>query len=213
MGTLIYILVFFTPSIVESVQDPARAWIPPAPDVRDLECEAGPEDLARREAPDEVEPPAYRQDYLERRAVICRERLLPHAARPARDDAVLNRLRHHAQEAAGRVKALGPGERTWLVEVNYPDVRVAHKLAFATKTALLDLGLRVTDRAPALAAADLEVLSTLPPEKGYPLACERMHAAGGLRAGDGLVMLASLHPRETALHTGLCVDGAWRWLP
>ena len=139
---------------------------------------------------------------------------MPHGARRAQDDAILYGLRTTAAEMAGLVAELDEPrpERTWLVETFYPDPGVAHKIAFAVKSALLDRDLSVSDRAPTLAAGDIEVLGQLRQSAAYPLACTRYASAGSLRADDALLAIVLRDPRETILHAGVCTDGRWRWL-
>lgn len=210
----LYVLLFFMPSLVEEARDPMGGLLPSEIDVRDLECEQVTTEAARARAPGEVAAPPARGDTLERRAVICRERLMPHGARHPRDDAILTGLRAQATELAGLLAALEAPlrDRTWLVEVFHPDVRVGVKVAFALKNALLDRGLRVTDRAPTLAAGDIEVIGRTEPARAWPLACTRYAASGSLGPGDALMAVALRDPRETALHLGVCADGRWRWL-
>lgn len=210
----LYVLLFFAPSIIEEAHDPIGGMLPSAIDVADLECEPVSTDAARRRAPGRIADPAPRGDFIERRAVICRERLLPRGARPARDDAILSELGETAGELAGLVAALEGAlrGRTWLVEVYHPDPRVMAKVAFAMKTALLDRGLAVSDRAPTLAAGDVEVIGRTEPARAWPLACLRYAATGSVGAGDALVGVALRDRRETQLHVGVCADGRWRWL-
>ncbi|MCA9541796.1 MAG: hypothetical protein KC620_23025, partial [Myxococcales bacterium] len=101
---------------------------------------------------------------------------------------------------------------TWLVEVFHPEVAVGQKISFAVKNALLDRGLHASDRAPALAAGDIEVIGAVEPERAYPLVCARYAAAGSLRPDDALMAVVLRDPRETMLHVGVCADGRWRWL-
>ena len=103
-------------------------------------------------------------------------------------------------------------ERTWLVEVYYPRVAVGQKIGFAVKNALLDRNRIVTDRAPTLAAGDIEVIGRLPHEKAWPLACMRYRAVGALGENDALLAVVLRDHRETMLHAGTCIDGVWRWL-
>ena len=214
MAFWLYLLLFYTPSIIERAQDPLDGWLPAQAALRDLDCEAVTAEGARQLAPGEVSESSPRGDYLIRRAVICRERLMPHHVRRPQDDAILSRLRITAEEMAALVVGLDASrrERTWLVETFHPDSRVAHKIGFAVKNALLDRGLRVSDRAPALAAGDIEVIGQLAPQAAYPLACTRYAALGALRPQDALLAIVLRDARETLLHAGLCVDGRWRWL-
>ena len=214
MAFWLYLLLFYTPSLIEDARDPLDGWLPAQTALRDLDCEAMTTEGARRRAPGQVPESSPRGDYLNRRAVICRERLMPHGARRAQDDAILSRLRITAGDMAAVVAELEAPrrDRTWLVETFHPDSSVAHKIGFAVKNALLDRGLRVSDRAPTLAAGDIEVLGGLDPRAAYPLACTRYASAGSLGTGDALLAIVLRDARETVLHAGLCLDGRWQWL-
>ena len=82
----------------------------------------------------------------------------------------------------------------------------------AVKNALLDRSLKVSDRAPALAAGDIEVIGRLSPQAAYPIACTRYAAAGSLGDDDALLTIVLRDPQETLLHAGICTGGRWRWL-
>lgn len=216
----LYVLLFSLPSIVESARDPITG--PLAPDLfagagdalRGFDCEAITYEAARRREPGRVTAPPPRGDFLDRQAVICRARLMPPGVRKARDEAILSDLRRSADEMAGQVAELADPLRTrnWLVEVYYPDAQVAAKVEFAAKNALLEAGVRVSDRAPTLAAGDVEVLGRIDPRRAWPLACTRYVATGSLGPGDALMGIALRDRRATILNVGYCADGAWRWL-
>lgn len=213
MTVLIFMALFYAPSFLSGAQDPLDGWAAPDVDLRRLDCTPMDMEAARREAPGALPPPSFRGDFIERRAVICRGRLMPPGSRRAQDEAVLQRLRDTAARFAGAVKATDGAEgRTWMVQVMHPRPAVGAKISFALKNALMDVGLPVSDRAPALAVADVQVLGALPPEQGWPLACARWAATGSVRSGLGVVAAALRDDRETILHLGLCLDGAWRWL-
>lgn len=210
----LFLALFYLPSLLERAQDPLDGWLPSEAALRKLDCDPVTMEGARQLAPGRLPEPSARGDYIERRAVICRERLLEPGIRRPRDDALLSRLRATADETAALVDELDPAERqrTWLVETFHPDPAVGHKIGFAVKNALLDRSLKVSDRAPALAAGDVEVIGRLEQQAAYPLACTRYAAAGSLGAGDALLAVVLRDPRETILHAGVCADGRWRWL-
>ena len=210
----LYLLLFYMPSLVESARDPVEGWLPSEIALRDLDCTPMTTEGAQAVAPGRVPEASPRGDFMDRRAVLCRERLMPQGVRRPQDDAILSELRATAKELAALVEALDPPqrERTWQVEVFYPDASVAHKIGFAVKNALLDRGRRVSDRVPTLAGGDILVLATLSPQTAYQLACTRYAALGSLGPNDALLAIVLRHPRETALHAGICLDGRWRWL-
>jgi hypothetical protein len=100
-----------------------------------------------------------------------------------------------------------------MVEVHYPHGEVAHKIGFATKHALVEQGLEVSDRQPLLGASDLAVITRMPLPEALPTACRRYHDSGALGPDDALLSVVHLDRRSTTLQTGLCVDGHWAWLP
>lgn len=211
----IFVLLYTLPGVAEELNDPVDGWLPAEAEARQLECERLSIEAARAVAPGQVPGPAARgSDFFRRSAVICRGRLIPVGARRAQDDAILTTLREAADEMASAVAALERPlrDRTWMVEVFYPDSGVSQKIAFAAKNALLDRGLRVTDRAPTLAAGDLEVIGLVPPAKAYPLACTRYAMTGSVPRDRALMALVLRHPRATILNVGVCADGRWRWI-
>jgi hypothetical protein len=212
VATLLYLLIFSLPSIIETVRDPIDGLLPAKADLRDLDCTPLTTKGAARLAPGQV-PLPERGDRLTRRAVICRERLLKHGTRPPQDDAILMQLRATAAEFAVLTGA-EPGwdTRRWMVEVIHPRSAVAQKISFATKNALLDLGRNVTDRTPTLAAGDIEVIGRLSPDRAWPLACLRYRAVESMGPNDALLAVVLRDHRETVLHAGICADGQWRWL-
>ena len=215
----LYVLLFSLPSLIEYARDPVSGPLDPgligAADVlRGLDCEPASYAAAREQAPGRVTAPPARGDVLQRKAVICRARLMPPGVRRARDEAILSNLRESTDEMAGLVAGLaGPlRARTWLVEAYYPEAEVAAKVQFAAKNALMARGVRVTDRTPALAAGDVEVLGRIDPQRAWPLACTRYTATGSLGPNDALMGVALRDRRATILNVGYCADGAWRWL-
>lgn len=207
MATLLYLLIFSLPSIIETVRDPIDGLLPAKADLRDMDCTPLTTEGANRVAPGQV-PLPERGDRLDRRAVMCRERLLKHGTRPPQDDAILMQLRATAAEFA----SLTSDDRRWMVEVIHPRSAVAQKIGFAMKTALLDLGRQVTDRTPTLAAGDIEVIGRLSPDRAFPLACLRYRAVESMGPQDALLAVVLRDHRETVLHAGICADGQWRWL-
>lgn len=132
--------------------------------------------------------------------------------RPARDEVILSSLRQTVGDITQTASSLEEGELTWHVDAFYPQPAVAAKISVAARTELVEKGRKVSDRVPVLAAGDLAILWQLPPERAYPLACERYFAEGVLTERDVFLGLMIVDPRETGLHAGLCVKGEWKWL-
>ncbi|MFN3197555.1 MAG: hypothetical protein ACE366_03890 [Bradymonadia bacterium] len=214
MTTIIFLILFNLPNLIEGAQDPVDGWVAPDVDLQALDCTPMPIEAARQALPGRIPPPSARGDYIDRRAVICRERLMPRGVRVPRDDALLLELRSTAKDMAGLVAGLSEDERgrLWMVEAFHPDPRMSHKISFAVKNALLDQGVKVSDRTPTLAAGDIAVIGGVEAARAYPLACTRYAAAGSLGSNHGLLAVVLRDARETTLHGGVCLDGRWRWL-
>lgn len=194
--------------------DPAPGFRTTRDEARRLDCERVDPTTASRQYPGQIEAPGPRGELMERRAVVCRERMMQPGLRSARDEAILSTLQAEVSALASEAAALRPdlAEQTWLVETYYPSVPVSQKVSFAAKDALVRAGLSVSDRAPGIGAADLQVITRMPPEQAYPAACLRYRQTGSLGEDDVLLAVVHRDPRETILHAGLCSGGQWTWL-
>lgn len=194
--------------------DPAPGLLRSSDSVRSMECAWTDPATVRRDRPGALPPERPRGDYVERSALVCTARFLRPGLRSPADEAVLDQLDVRTREIAAAAGSLRPelAERTWLVEAFHPSAPVTGKITFATKAALMDQGLAVSDRLPTLAAGDVLVLTRLPPDQAYPAACARWSANGTLREGDALLAVLIRDPRETALHGGVCAGGRWEWI-
>lgn len=194
--------------------DPAPGVLRSKAEARQLDCEPMSAEVGAARRPGEITTSQPRGDFVNRSAMLCAERLLDPGVRAPRDEAILASLDAMTTEMAAAAASRRPdlAGRTWLVESHYPSAEVASKLSFAAKTALARQGLSVSDRTPLLAVGEVGVLTSLPPERAYAAACQRYAATGGLGSTDALLAVVSRDPRETLLHAGLCVDGAWSWL-
>lgn len=196
------------------LMNPAPDLVRPKSDFRQLDCERMSVQTGHRLYPGDVQAEPPRGEYRKRDVVVCRERLLhPDVRRPA-EDAILRDLAYTSQALAETAASLRPdlADRTWLVESFHASVPVATKVSFATKNALMQQGLRVSDRTPVLGAGDVDVLTRMSPEQAYPAACLRWSQTGSLTHHDALLAVVHRDPRETVLHLGLCADGVWTWL-
>ncbi len=209
------IFVLFVLTLMATVKpDPAPGLFRTKTASAELDCEQLTVARANQERPGQIGEARPRGDYVDRRVVVCSERLISHGVRPVRDEAILSTLDARADEVASAAAALGPDlqSRTWLVETYYPSVQVASKVSFAAKNSLMEHGLTVSDRTPILGFGDLDVITRMPAEQAYPAACKRYYATGSLGEQDALLAVVSRDPRETILHAGLCSRGQWKWL-
>jgi hypothetical protein len=194
--------------------DPAPGLTRSRAKARMLECERLDAATANARYPGMIEEPRPRGEFVERSALVCAERLMRPGLRADRDEAILSTLEGLTSDLSAAATGLHPelASRTWLVESYYPSPTVSAKLSFATKNALVEQGLRVSDRTPILSAGDVDVLTRMPPEEAYAAACRRYSDNGSLGAGDALLAVVSRDPRETILHAGLCTEGRWAWV-
>ncbi len=204
--------LLFLPTLIH--KDPAPGMTMSRTRSRTLECERITAEVASQRYPGKVQPSRPRGEYLERSALVCAERLVRPGLREDRDEAILSSLQALVADLTSSAVDLHPelASRTWLVEAFYPSAPVSAKLSFATKNALVERGLLVSDRTPTLSAGDVDVLTRMPPEQAYPAACRRYNDNGSMGAEHALLAIVSRDPRETILHAGLCADGQWSWL-
>jgi len=194
-------------------RDPAPNLFRGRDDARRLECVRWFGKVAERQLPGRVAP-AKPSGVTEPEALVCRGRLLRPGLRDSRDEAVLRELESKVSAVASQVASVRAdlSGRTWLVEAFYPNPAVGTKISFALKSALMRESLLVSDRLPLLSATDLEIITRLPPNEAYDVACHRWHTTGQLLPSDVLIAQIVRDRRETNLHTGLCIDGRWSWV-
>lgn len=184
-------------------------------DARRYDCERLDPVSGSQRYPGRIAPPPPRATPDEQAgSVLCRERMLRPGLRAARDEAILSTLEDRTAGLASQAHSRRPDlrERTWLVEVFYPNSAVSAKIDFAAKNALSQAGLAVSDRAPVLGFGDIDVITRMAPAEAYPVACQRYHDTGSLGESDALLAVLVRDPRETLLHAGLCDKGHWTWL-
>jgi hypothetical protein len=199
--------------LMEHATDPSPGFFQSKAAARNLDCTRLTQAQAHELHPGRVPEPAARDIAGgSTDALVCASRIMNHGERPPRDEAILSSLRQTVGAITQLASALTPEEVTWHVDAFYPDPAVAAKIAVAARTDLAERGRRVSDRVPLLAAGDIALLGTLPPRDAYPLACARYQAHQSLGDADAFLGLMIVDPRETALHAGLCIRGAWRWL-
>jgi hypothetical protein len=219
MGFLVVLLLLFimpniVPPLVEMAQDPSPGITLSKAESRRLECERTTLEHAGKLFSGEVAKARPRGEFIERSAMICAETIMqPHQRAPL-DHAILNNLENTIDAIAtlAHTRYTQHHKKLWHVESFYPNPQVASKLAFALKNALVTRGLKVSDQTPTLAFGDIDVLSRLPPDESYPLACQRYLAAESLSNDDVLISLVLRDRRETILHAGLCANGQWQWI-
>lgn len=209
----IFWLMILVPVVWSVITDPAPGFGRSKAASRNLACEQLNEDAVRRRYPGTLEEVSSRGDFVDIRTMACGARIMAYDERPVRDGLLLTALQERAADIAQKVIAQPDAAgRTWLVEAFYPDPKVATKLAFAVKAALVERQQKVSDRVPTLAAGDVLVLGATPPVRAYPLACARYQAEGSLAADDTLLMITLTDPRDVTLSVGRCTAGEWQWI-
>ena len=209
-----WLLLFLIPLpvYVTRASDPAPGVWQTRQDARNYECVTLDQARAHELYPSQVPELPARRTGFDHDALVCSARYLKLDERPARHEAILATLRASTTELAQAAGSAVTEDLLWHVDAFYPDVAVGAKIAVATRMELAERGHKVSDRVPILGAGDVSVLSTLPAAKAYPLACARYFAEHSLSDHDALLGLMVVDPRETQLHAGVCVHGAWKWL-
>lgn len=215
METLLIMLLLPMPALVDRAWDPAPGLWNSRVEVRNLECarmtQAQAHALRPGEVP-EVAPRTAAGTLMQIDALACKRRYLRYGERSAQDEVILSSLSQMVGEITETASALGDEDTLWHVDAFYPDPRVAQKISTAALTRLAESGRKVSDRVPLLAAGDLVVLRDLSSKDSYPLACQRYFAQGSLGEKDAFLGIMIVDTRETQLHAGVCMKGAWRWL-
>lgn len=212
MGLYLAIWTFwFT---VTAARDPAPGLLRSRADAANMECERVPVDVAVERRPGAVPPVDPRGDLVSREVLICTEKLMPLDLRDPDDEAILTSLGATAEDFAALAATTRPelAHATWLVDSHTADPQVSAKLSFATKNALMQQGLQVSDRTPILGFDDVSVIARMPPLQAWPAACTRYTDTGSLGPDDALLAHVVLDPRESIVHAGVCAQGVWTWL-
>ena len=212
MAFLFFVFMMPLPYYIGHINDPLSGIFHTKSDTRNQECIHMTQAQAHARYPGLVDQPPARALSLETDALVCTQRYLSQGERLGRDEAVLSTLQETTAEIAQRTSTLFPGDRTWFVDVFYPEPRVAAKVTVATKVQLVERGRHVSDSVPILAAGDIEVLARMPPQKAYPLACARYFSERSLAKDDIFLGVMLLDARETQLHAGVCQQGGWTWM-
>jgi hypothetical protein len=186
--------------------------------LRDFECERLPQAEAHDRFPASVPAPNARTTVLvEIDALVCGHRIVERDARSPRDEAILSRLGVEVDELSALASQRGSSTTHWVVDAHYPNPVLVRKIATASRVALAERGLAVSDTTPLLSAGDVEILRTLPMRDALPHACRRLYETNVLESqsfGDDVAFLsiALLDANETQLHAGTCQKGTFTWL-
>jgi hypothetical protein len=199
--------IFVIPPLLALLIDPSPNVHRSVAEARTQHCRRMSHRAAYETFPGQVSEPEPRGDYFDTDAIVCEARMLPARA----DEPSLSHM--HQSVAELTQMARGLQQATWRVEAFHTDDALAAKIAFAAKVALVEQGERVSDRAPTLAAEDVLVLARMDALTAYPVACARYRDHRSIGAGEALLMILQLDPRETTLHGAICnPDGGFRWL-
>lgn len=218
METLLYFVLANLLVYGDIYDDPAAQGFFGRQQARQLDCERLSQAKAHERYPGEVPPPHTRSSALMQiDALVCQHRVVADDMREPRDEVILQKLEEDVAELTG-LAALETGPETrWVVDAYYPNPAIIRKIAGASRVALAERGLWVTDQPPRLSAGDVEVLRTLPMRDALPVACRRLFSSRALEGGPlgddvAFLSLALLHPSESQLHAGLCRRGQFRWI-
>lgn len=201
-------------ALIATTPDVAPSSVRTHESARNYTCEYLSITETERRFPGAVAPTPGRGDSAERNSLVCTESLIEAWRRNPQDEAILRHLTEHSREMAETATSIRPdlAGRTWLVEAYHPNAVVTAKLAFASKNALMEQGVTVSDRTPLLAVGDVDALVRLPATEAYREACARYTATGSLKPTDALLAVVYADPRETSVHAGVCERGTWSWL-
>lgn len=196
------------------ISDPAPGALRTQAQSRDLDCEWLDSTTGSLRYPGVIRPEPPRGDYIEHQTLRCQQHLMRNGLRSDQDEAILRGLHEHVSTFAGLAVQNRPdlSAQHWHVEVYYPSPQVSTKIAAATKNALMDMGVAVSDRTPTLSVDDIDIIVRMPPTQAYPTACRRYSQNGSLNTDDALLAVVLRDQRETNLHAGICANGQWTWL-
>ena len=217
MEALVYLLFSYFLGYGDLINDPIQAGWQGRRALRQFECERVSQAQAHQRFPALVPVTDARATaMMQIDALVCQHRVIADGARSVRDQLILDRLGDEVGELSALAAASGDAGTRWIVDAYYPDPNMVRKIANASRVALVERGLKVSDQAPRLSAVDVEMFRTLAMRDALPLACRRMHETGALadKAGENISFLAIalLHEKESQLHAGTCVRGVFRWL-
>lgn len=193
-------------------KDPSAGFIQTKEQARNYDCQRLSQTEAHERFPGVVPEPAPRGSFGGFDALVCNRRLVEWGERDGRDEVVLSSLRGTVDELVRLATAAAPEGTRWYVDAFYPDPRVSQKISTAARVSLYERGQAVSDQVPLLAAGDIAVLARMPPSTSYAIACSRYFAEDVLGRGEGFLGLMIVDARESQLHAGVCLNGAWRWL-
>jgi hypothetical protein len=200
--------------------DPASVFASRS-EARSFDCTRTTQAEAARLAPGLVPEPSVRSGvFAKTDGMVCQRQYLTEGERPNRDEAILSTLTASVGELVRLAASVEPSLRSghaqgptqWYVDAFYPEPRVAAKLALSARVLLAEEGHVVFDRVPLLAALDVAVISRMPVQQSFPIACARYFVEKTLHEPQVFLALMIVDPREAQVHAGLCARGQWRWL-
>lgn len=207
---LLYQLAFFG----DVSNDPVNEAWKGREAARQFECERMSQAAAHQQFPGTIPAPSIRGGALMQvDALVCERRIVADGVRAPREELILGRLTDEVGQLSGlAATAVGDDKTQWVVEAFYPNPVMVRKISGATRSALAERGLKVSDQPPRWTAGDVEVFRTLPMRDAIPLACRRLFASQHLDPSVVFLAIALLHEKESQLHAGTCKEGVFTWL-
>ena len=211
--SLFWLFVLFGPSAIEAFNDPGLGIIREPKETRRHECTPLDLNTARKIRPEAFGKNYPRGDFLNREAFLCQEQIVEPGLRSPQTEQLITHLSSLTTTLAAKIQAAHPNVQRWMVEVHSDEPVVGHKVDFATKVALSELGLQVSDHVPNLRPTDLGVIGRLSHSQAHDVSCRRLIDDFQIDRGDALIRILVVDPRQTNLIYGVCTQAGWSCVP
>lgn len=210
--SLIWIGILFGPSLLEAVNDPAFGFFVDETTTRRHDCRQIDLEEARALQPQRFSDRYPRGDFVNREAFYCRESVLGPEVRSPQHTRIFDQLSDKVQTLALNISSRIEANQTVMVETHHANPLASEKISFATKVALVEAGLSVSDRVAMLPPTELGVIGRLPNAKAHTLSCQRLNALNQLATDEVLLRIIVANDYQTELFAGLCTTRGWSWL-